>query len=95
MTHSEVHSRIQGIIRKRMKVRHRCNSFTANFSCDYKMADWEVNLLLYFVEEQFRIRLSQGLEKQIRSMNQLVSLVYNETVANENTAFRPVHQSLN
>lgn len=78
MTYSDVHHQIEGIIYKKMKVRHTNKSYTANFNDDFKMVDWEVNLLLYFVEDQFDIRLQKGAEKEISSMNQLVSMVYKE-----------------
>ncbi|TVQ11915.1 MAG: hypothetical protein EA361_11925 [Bacteroidetes bacterium] len=76
MTHSDVHKKIQSIIRTKMKVRHHASSYTANFTDDYFMSPWEVNLLLYFVEDQFNIQLDTKPDKQLFSMNQLVSIVY-------------------
>lgn len=76
MTYSELHKQIQGIIQKKMKVRHHAPSYTANFSDDFYMSPWEINLLLYFVEDEFKIRLATGSETDLSSINQLVSLVH-------------------
>ncbi len=79
MTYSDVHNQIQRIINRKMKVRHKESSYTANFSDDFKMAEWEVTLLMNLVEDQFNIRLETGTERNLFSMNQLVALVYKES----------------
>lgn len=76
MTYSDVHQQIQRIIKTKMKVRYHAPSYTANFNDDYFMSPWEVNLLLYFVEDQFKIQLDTNPDKQLSSMNQLVSMVF-------------------
>ncbi len=76
MTYSDVHRQIQSIIKTKMKVRHHAPSYTANFTDDYFMSPWEVNLLLYFVEDQFNIQLDTKPDMRLSSMNQLVSIVY-------------------
>lgn len=76
MTYSDIHKQIQHIIRTKMKVRYHATSYTANFTDDYFMSPWEVNLLLYFIEEQFNIQLDIKPDKRLSSINQLVSIVY-------------------
>ena len=76
MTYSYVHNQILSIMRNKMKVRYYTPSYTANFRDDYHMSPWEVNLLLYFIEDQFKIRLDSEAGKGLMSINQLVSLVH-------------------
>ena len=61
-----------------MRVNQQNPSYTANFYDDFGLATWELNLLLYNIEDQFNIRLENGLENKLNTVNQLVTVVYKE-----------------
>lgn len=78
MTYSEIHGKIQLILDKEMRVFNGSPSYTANFYDDFGLSIWELNLLLYNVEDHFNIRLERGLEERIYTINQLVTVIHNE-----------------
>lgn len=76
MTHSHIHKTINHILAKEMRGFHFSASLTASFELDFFLSRWEINWLLSKVEENFGIRLEQGMEENLSSMNQLVNIVY-------------------
>ena len=78
MTYSEIHSKIKKILANKMRVFRTSASYTANFYDDFGLSSWELNWLLYNVEDHFNITLEKGLENRISTINQLVSLIYAE-----------------
>lgn len=78
MTYSEIHSKIENILLKKMRVFRMSPSYTANFYDDFGLSQWELNWLLYNVEDQFNIRLEKGLEDRLNTINQLVTVVHTE-----------------
>lgn len=78
MTYREINMSIKGLLRKKMRVLRQSPSDTANFFDDYGLSKWEINLLLYNVEDHFNIRLRNGLEDEIHTINQLVNVIHNE-----------------
>lgn len=78
MTYSEIHGKIQFILNKEMRVFNGSPSYTANFYDDFGLSIWELNLLLNNVEDHFNIRLEYGLEEQISTINQLVTVIHKE-----------------
>lgn len=78
MTYSEIHKTIRSILSKKMRIHKDSPSYTANFYDDYGFSKWELNLLLINVEDQFNIRLENGLEERLSTVNQLVALIHTE-----------------
>ncbi|TVQ10598.1 MAG: hypothetical protein EA361_13865 [Bacteroidetes bacterium] len=78
MTYSEIHGKIKLILDKDMRVFNGSPSYTANFHDDFGLSIWELNLLLYNVEDHFNIRLENGLEQQLSTVNQLVTVIHRE-----------------
>lgn len=78
MTYSEIHGKIRSILDKEMRVFNGSPSYTANFYDDFGLSTWELNLLLYNVEDHFNIRLANGLEQQLYTVNQLVTVIHKE-----------------
>ncbi|MFW5707953.1 MAG: acyl carrier protein [Bacteroidota bacterium] len=78
MTYSEIHRRIKNILDKEMRLFQISHSYTANFYDDLGMSLWELNLLLYKVENHFGIELENGLEEKLNTINQLVTLIHYE-----------------
>jgi hypothetical protein len=59
------------------------NYYNADLKTDLGMDGWDVNLLLYLVESTFDVRLKSGIEKDVSRLDQLVSLVYEESKSSE------------
>ncbi len=78
MTYTEIHKNIRSLLSTKLRVNQKSPSYTANFYDDFGLAKWELNLLLYNVEDHFKIRLQNGLEDEIATINQLVAKVYDE-----------------
>lgn len=78
MTYNEIHLGIKVLLDKKMRVYRQSPSYTANFYDDYGLSKWELNLLLYKVEDHFNIRLKNGLEDELATINQLVNVVHHE-----------------
>lgn len=78
MTYSEIHGNIKMILDKKMRVWEKSPSYTANFYDDFGLSQWELNWLLYNVEDHFNIRLENGLEKKLSTINQLVTVIHGE-----------------
>ncbi len=78
MTYSEIHGKIKFILHKEMRVFRGSPSYTAHFYDDFGLSTWELNLLLYNVENHFNIRLENGLEEQLSTVNQLVTVIHKE-----------------
>lgn len=78
MTYSEIHSKIKKILLNKMRVFKMSASYTANFYDDFGLSQWELNWLLYNVEDQFNIRLEKDLEKRLSTINELVAVIYSE-----------------
>lgn len=80
MSQSDIINRICRIIDLHFSVYNNCNVFTANFTSDLDFSNWEKNLLLYHVEQNFNISLRTGLEHEISNVQQLVHIVSNEVL---------------
>ncbi len=78
MTHPEIYNDIRILLKDKLRVDRQSQSDTAHFSDDFGLARWELNLLLYNVEDHFNIRLRQGLEDELDTINQLVALIHKE-----------------
>ena len=76
MTYSEIHGKIRFILDKKMRVFSMSPSYTANFYDDFGLSKYELNWLLYNVEDHFGIRLENGLEERLSTVNELVSMVH-------------------
>lgn len=76
MTYSEIHGKIRFILDKKMKVFMKSPSYTANFYDDFGLSKYELNWLLYNVEDHFDIRLENGLEERLSTINELVAMVH-------------------
>jgi acyl carrier protein len=78
MTHPEIYHGIRTLIKEKLRVDRNSQSDTAHFYDDFGLARWELNLLLYNVEDHFKIRLKTGLEYELDTINQLVALIHKE-----------------
>ncbi len=78
MTHPEIYHGIRTLLKDKLRVDRNSQSDTANFFDDFGLVQWELNLLLYNVEDHFNIRLKTGLEDELDTINQLVALIYKE-----------------
>jgi acyl carrier protein len=78
MTHPEIYHGIRTLLKEKLRVEKNSPSDTANFIDDFGLARWELNLLLYNVEDHFNIRLEQGLEHELDTINQLAALIHKE-----------------
>lgn len=78
MTYSEIHNKLNLILNQKMRVFNFSPSYTANFFDDFGLSTWELNWLLYNVEDHFDIRLENGLEERLSTVNQLVAVIHNE-----------------
>ncbi len=76
MTYSEIHGKIRFILDKKMRVFRNSPSYTANFYDDFGLSKYELNWLLYNVEDHFDIRLENGLEERLSTVNELVAMVH-------------------
>lgn len=54
------------------------NHFNANLTSDLGLDAWDINQLIFLVENNFNIQLKNGIENDIVYLNQLVSMVYKE-----------------
>jgi len=78
MTHPEIYNGIRILLKDKLRVDRQSQSDTAHFLDDFGLARWELNLLLYNVEDHFNIRLRQGLEDELDTLNQLVAVIHKE-----------------
>jgi len=78
MSYTEIYQDIRTLIFKKLKSFKDSASYTANFQDDFGLERWEVNLLLYNVEDHFNLRLKAGLENEVDTINQLVAVVHRE-----------------
>ncbi len=76
MTYHQIHRHIRMIINRKMNVREVSPVYTANFYDDFGLTQWELNLLIYNVENHFGITLDNDLEQNIHTINQLVDEVH-------------------
>lgn len=78
MSYNEIHKRIQQILLRKMRIPQVSPVYTANFYDDFGLSQWELNWLLYHIEDQFKIDLENGLEEKLSTVNQLVAIVHKE-----------------
>lgn len=72
MSINEIHYKILWILIFNFKVDNERNISTASFTNDLKLNSWEINMLLYYIEQALDIKLKNGLENEIDTINQLV-----------------------
>lgn len=54
------------------------NHFNAKLTSDLGLDAWDINQLIFLVENSFNIQLKNGIENDVVYLNQLVSFVYKE-----------------
>ncbi len=60
------------------------NHYEASLTKDLGLDEWDINLLLFIVENKFNVRFNPGVEKNISNLNQLASKVYNAKAKDRN-----------
>jgi acyl carrier protein len=75
MSINEIHYKILWILNYNFKVDNELNLSAASFTNDLKFNSWEINMLLYYIEQALDIKLKRGLETEIDTINQLVSQI--------------------
>jgi hypothetical protein len=83
MSVSEIYSKVKWLLLVNFNVKDIVNYYNADLKTDLGMDGWDVNLLLYLVESTFDVRLKSGIEKDVSRLDQLVSLVYEESKSSE------------
>lgn len=78
MSQTDIYNRITRIITMNFSIYHRGPLHNAKLTNDLGLSPWEQNLLLYHVEHNFDIDLKSGVEKNLKSVNQLVKVVSSE-----------------
>lgn len=75
MSHTDIYSRIKWILLTNFVVNEQINCYHAHFQNDLGLDGWDVNFLIFLVEGYFDIELNNGIDQELKKMNQLVSLV--------------------
>lgn len=83
MSVSEIYNKVKWLLLVNFNVKDIVNYYNADLKTDLGMDGWDVNLLLYLVESTFDVRLKSGIEKDVSRLDQLVSLVYEESKSSE------------
>lgn len=83
MSISNIYSKILWILMSNFSVKERGNPYNADLLNDLGLGAWDINLLLYLVESNFNVKLLPGVEQEIKSLNQLATIVYSEIGSKE------------
>ena len=78
MSANELNYKILWLLTYNFKVNNHLHLTTASFSKDLNFNQWDINLLLYYIEQNFNVTLKKGLENEVDNVHQLVSLTLNE-----------------
>jgi acyl carrier protein len=78
MSQTDIYYRIRRILSFNFNVEDHGNLYTASLNNQLGLSPMELNLLLYHIEQSFNIKLKDGLETEVSSLNQLVSYVSHE-----------------
>ncbi|HNS29186.1 MAG TPA: acyl carrier protein [Tenuifilaceae bacterium] len=78
MSQTDIYYRIRRILSFNFNVEDYGNLYTASLNNQLGLSPMELNLLLYHIEQSFNIKLKDGLETEVSSLNQLVSYVSHE-----------------
>ncbi|MFO7843876.1 MAG: hypothetical protein R6V16_08700 [Bacteroidales bacterium] len=62
------------------------NHYKANLTQDLGLDAWDINLLIFFVENTFNIRFNQGIEKDVSNLKELALMVQQKTANKEYNA---------
>lgn len=75
MSINEIHSKILWNLIYHFNLDFKDNLSSASFKNDLKLNTWEINMFLYYIEQQLDIKLSKGIETEIDSINQLIGRI--------------------
>jgi acyl carrier protein len=78
MSQTDIYYKIRRILSFNFGIDDQGNLFNANLYNNLGLNTWEVNLLLYHIEQTFSIKLREDLELEVFSLNQLVKHVSGE-----------------
>ena len=80
MSHTDIYNRIRWILMSNFALKEPTDHYKANLTKDLGLDDWDINLLVFLVENKFNVRFNAGVEKDFTSLNQLASLVHKAKV---------------
>lgn len=75
MTLQEIHNKVLWTIIFHFSLDYRDNLSSASFKNDLNLNNWEINMLFYYVEQAFNLKLRKDLDYEIDSINQLVQIL--------------------
>lgn len=78
-----IHYKIIWLLTFNFRVDNNLPISSASFREDLKLSRWEINLLLYYVEQTLGLQLNKGLDGEVDNVNQLVDLILNETMKSQ------------
>lgn len=76
----DIHSKVLWVLTYHLKIDLRENISSTSFRKDLNLNIWEINLLLYYIEQALNFKFSKGVEHEIDSINQIVLKISKENL---------------
>ncbi|MFO8022088.1 MAG: hypothetical protein R6U65_06455 [Perlabentimonas sp.] len=86
MSHTDIYNKIRWILMANFSLKEPNNHYKANLTQDLGLDAWDINLLIFFVENTFNIRFNQGIEKDVSNLKELALMVQQKTANKEYNA---------
>jgi acyl carrier protein len=83
MSQTDIYNKIRWILMANFRVNEPNNHYTANFYNDLGLDSKDLDLFLFYVENKFHVEFPENVTSEVKSLKQVVSLVYKQMFAQE------------